>query len=95
MSAKIQNLIVILGVVLIAFVGYYLYTQNAQSQLVNGSVDNTIAMETSLFLDRLTILQGITLDGSLFADQRFKNLVDYSEPINPQPIGRDNPFSVN
>lgn len=95
MSAKIQNLIVILGVVLIAFVGYYLYTQNTNSTLMNGAVDNQVAVETSLFLERLTVLQGIALDGSLFSDPRFQNLVDFSEPISPQPIGRDNPFSLN
>ncbi len=95
MSATIQNLIVILGVVLLAFLGYYLYTQNASAQLANGTVDNQVAIETSQFLDRLVTLQGITLDGTLFADPRFQNLVDFSEPVVPQPVGRDNPFSLN
>ncbi|OIP77647.1 MAG: hypothetical protein AUK16_01390 [Parcubacteria group bacterium CG2_30_44_11] len=95
MSAKIQNLIVLLGIILIAFLGYYLYTQNANSQLMNGTIDNQVALETSLFLERLIILQGISLDDSLFSNSRFQSLVDFSEPIIPQPIGRDNPFSSN
>jgi len=95
MSAKIQHLIDLLGIILIAFLGYYLYTQNNNSQLMNGTIDNQVALETSLFLERLIILQGISLDDSLFSNSRFQSLVDFSEPIIPQPIGRDNPFSSN
>jgi hypothetical protein len=95
MSANIQNLIVILGIVVIASLGYYLYTQNSAAQLNNGMVDNQVALETSLFIDRLARLGAITLDTSLFSDARFKNLADFSEPVVAQPIGRDNPFSSN
>lgn len=97
MSSRVQNLLMLLGIVLIAGLGYYLYTQNSATTLQNASVASRtqIAVESNLFLRRLNELKSISLDGAIFSNPRFNALVDFTEPINPQPVGKSNPFSTN
>ncbi len=87
----------LLGIVLIAGLGYYLYTQSSGSELQTASLSSRsqIAIESNLFLRRLNELKAISLDGAIFSNPRFNALVDFSEPVNPQPVGKPNPFSTN
>ena len=95
MTPRVQNLLVILGIVLIAALGYYLYTQNAATTLVVGTVDNQVAVETGMFLERLNALKEVSFDTSIFTDPRFSALVDFSQPVTSQPVWRQNPFVTN
>ncbi len=85
----------ILGIILIAALGYYLMTQRSSSNLQGSVPNNQIAAESSTFLRRLNDLKSITLDDSVFSNPRFDALVDFSEPISPEPVGRINPFTTN
>ncbi len=95
MSSRVQNLLMILGIVLIAALGYYLMTQRSATGLQGSMPNSQIAAESSTFLRRLNDLKSITLDGSVFSNPRFRILVDFSEPITPEPVGRTNPFTTN
>ena len=44
-------------------------------------------------LNELLQLREIRLDDNIFTNDTFVSLVDFSRPIQAQPIGRDNPFA--
>ena len=46
------------------------------------------------FLPILLELQKVTLDEKLFLDPVFRALVDWSLPIIPETLGKNNPFST-
>ena len=85
----------ILGIAIVGGLGFYLYVQHSATTLTSGVVKNDLAASSNDFVQRLTQLQSIKFDDSLFADPRFRSLVDFSEPINPQPVGRSNPFVLS
>jgi hypothetical protein len=93
MTPKIQNVFIIIGIIAIAGIGYYLYTQNGGISLNNEAVDNQAAAETAVFLQKLNELKRIELKGSILNDERFITLVDSSEVVVPVPVGRSNPFT--
>jgi len=95
MNSKLQNALIILGIVAIAGIGYYLYTQKSNVSLNNTLVNNQAAAETAEFLQRLNDLKVITLDGVIFTDERFMTLVDTSDIVIPVPVGRENPFATH
>ncbi len=81
------------GILLIAGLGYYVFIQKDAAGLHNTQVDNTAAVETSLFLQRLHSLQSIELEGKIFTDQRFSKFFDFSQPVEPVSIGKPDPFN--
>jgi len=93
MSSTLKNLIVIPGLLLIAGVGFYMYTQNQNAVSGRTTVDNAAEIETSAFLMKLNELDNIKLEAQIFTDDRFNSLVDLSKPIVPEQVGRDNPFN--
>lgn len=94
MSSRLQNLIVIVGLVLISFLGYYLYTQNKASSLdsSNESINTKAALESADFLRKLNELKSLSLDDSILTDPKFQSFVDNRTPLIQKEIGRDNPF---
>ncbi len=96
MSSRVQNLLMILGIVLIAGLGYYLYIQEGSTELATGPGANRtqIALESAVILQRLNEIKQISLEADLFTNPQFQALVDFTEPIIPQPVGRPNPFAA-
>jgi hypothetical protein len=92
---NLKNIIIAL-IVLIG--GYYLYsyffpgTDTTQTLSVTSpaSVDTSIGGELLLVL---TDLKTLKLDDSIFSDPEFKNLRNFRVELNPEPVGRDNPFA--
>lgn len=93
MTQKLQNILVILGIVAVAGIGYYLFIENGDISLKNNLVDNQAAAETTQFLRKLNELKLIKLDGTIFSDHRFASLVDSTQPVLPVAQGRKNPFA--
>lgn len=93
MSSALQNIILILGIVLIAGLGYYLYsTRGSVLNTESNGVSQQAAAETAVFLDRLHELQRINLDVSVARDPRLRSLRSNRLPLTPLPIGKPNPF---
>lgn len=94
MSSLIQNLLIVLGLVVVMALGYYLYTQNQMStlSLSDDPISTQLSAESAMFLRKLNDLKQIELDGSLFSDPRFRSLIDNSTPVIEDPVGRPNPF---
>lgn len=94
MTSVLKNIIVLLGLVLIAGLGYYLYTQNISLNTSgdNIAVTNQSAAETEVFLRRLNDLKQIDLNTKLFTDSRFTSLTSYATDVPVLFVGRGNPF---
>lgn len=96
MGKSATNLTVVLGLITIAFGGYYLYTQYSSTSTsfdVNEQTMQNMLNNTKVFIDRGQVLEGIALDISFFEDERFRSLQGYSTPIRDYPTGRPNPFA--
>ncbi len=95
MTSTIQNILIILGIIVIAIIGIYLFVNNGDVSLNNNQVQNQISVQTSEFVQKLNDLQTMELSGAIFNDPRFTSLIDYTvEPV-PVPRGKDNPFIPN
>lgn len=94
MSSRIQNLLIICGLIAVAALGYYLYTQQQASALLVESnlISSEAAAESAALLRRLNEIKEIELDTSVLTDPRFRLLTNNQTPILPTSIGRPNPF---
>ncbi len=92
MTKRLQNLFIIVGIILIAGLGYYLFTQKDGYSLHNSSVDNQVSAQTAEFLHRLNELKKIELEAKILQDERFIFLKNQSVRVVPVPVGKENPF---
>lgn len=96
MASILKNIFIVLALLATAGLGYYLYLdQNSALQATDMALSGDIAMETADFLRKLNELKAIEIDGSIFSDERFSSLTNFSVPIEAEPIGRTNPFELN
>ena len=90
-----KNVIVIVGIAIVAAAGIYLLTQRQATQLVLSSpsgVSEEMLINTQLFIERSTTLESLQLNTEVSQDPRFTSLRSYSTPIVERPVGRSNPF---
>lgn len=88
-----QNIIVIIGLCLLAGLGYYLFvvedsSLSEQEQLLQSQA----ATEAATFKRRLSELQRIDLRTDVLDDERFTNRIDNARPVPSVAAGRSNPF---
>ncbi len=95
MSSLLQNLVAVLGIVIVGVLGYYLYVQNGSLVSRTVSTSSEASLQAAEFLARLNELQEINLDDSIFNDPRFRGLQDIRQEVVPVPVGRSNPFAVS
>ncbi len=95
MSSTIQNLLAVLGIIIIGGVGYYLFIQDGSITGDTVSATNEASIQAAQFLARLNELKTLNLDDSIFNDPRFRSLVDIRADVNAVPVGRENPFAVS
>lgn len=96
MGKTATNLSIVLGLIAIAFAGYYLYTQRGAAILSPATNDQTMQnmlKNTQAFIGYQQTLDNIKLDTGFFEDPRFTSLRSFSTPIKERPIGRQNPFA--
>ena len=97
MSNTAKNLIVILGLITVAFAGYFMFTQQSATTLrfsTNDQVLQNMLSNSQLFIERRQQLEQVTLDTAFFEDERFGSLRSFDKPIVEQPIGRSDPFAT-
>ena len=93
----VKNLTVILGLITVAFAGYFMFTQQSATILsfdTNDQVLQNMLANSQLFIQRRQELEQISLDLSFFNDERFQSLRSFSNPVIEQPIGRADPFAT-
>lgn len=96
MGKSATNISIVLGLMTIAFAGYYIYIQNNTTSLDLDS--NEVTMEnmrsnTRVFIERRQVLDQIELNIGFFEDKRFRSLRSFTKPIQERPIGRPDPFA--
>jgi len=94
MSTIIQNAIVVIGLFVLAGLGYYLYVENSRADLDTSSsiTANQASIESANFLRLLAELREIELNVSIFSDSRFQSLRDNTPDVVEVPVGRENPY---
>lgn len=98
MSKTATNLAATLGIIIIVFGGWFLYSQVSSSSTSvefenSQQVMDEMRRKTSVYTQRGNILRGISLQTDMFEDERFTTLVDFGQPIDPVDIGRPDPFA--
>lgn len=91
---KYKNMLIVTGIIVIAFVAYSLFYKNdGAAVLVSSPTNGSETRGNSDLLLLLASLESITLDNSLFGDSAFKRLVDFGQELIPETTGRPNPFA--
>lgn len=96
MGKSATNISIVLGLITVAFAGYYIYTQQAPSGLSfdeNQQTMQNMLNNTRVFMQHRAALSNVKMDISFFEDERFQSLRSFSTPIQEQPIGRPDPFA--
>jgi hypothetical protein len=93
MESAVKNILVVLVVFSVAFLGYYFYTQQS-SNAPNDEVVKNMLANTEVFIGRSQELDRISLDMSIFEDARFRTLRSFTKPVDDKPVGRPDPFAA-
>lgn len=96
MGKTATNLSIILGLITIAFAGYYMYMQRDASVLsfdTNAQTMEDMLNNTQVFMERRQTLDTVKLDLQFFEDERLLSLRSFSAPITERPVGRPDPFA--
>lgn len=92
------NLTIVLGLIILAFSGYYLFVKGGDSPLssffTRELVPEEVVQNVENFVQYRETLSKIELDSKLkvLSDVRFSGLRSYATPVIERPVGRDNPF---
>jgi hypothetical protein len=95
MSNTAKNLLVVLGVITVAFAGYYFLIQDSSIVLRTPGSERELEqmlVRTQEFVGHREVLDSIDLDTSVLQSNEFRNLQSFSPEPNEFPSGRTNPF---
>ncbi len=87
------TLMLILGSVAAAFLGWYLFLRDTTPAPLLTTQDLTVQGESDKeVVETLLQLRTISLAGTILSDPAFLRLIDTGTQIMPEPVGRPNPF---
>ena len=95
MTKKTKQIVVIFIIIIIAFVIFKMLSPNTNSTNTTLAVDKTNsagAIDGQEIKVKLTKLNEVTLDDSIFSNKIFTSLISFEKPIADQIPGRKNPF---
>lgn len=94
MPDSVQNIIALIGMVILGGIGFYFFYLDGSSTLQNGEFREVSEAEIQAVKFRQTLakIQALQLDKDIFADDRFNSLVVFGTAISTDETGRDNPF---
>ena len=92
MSSAMQNILVLIGLILVAVVGWYMYQEN-QRMTLDASPAQSVQAEIQNFISTQNTLRNIDIDTSILSDPAFQVLDTVTGPIPTESTGRDNPFA--
>jgi hypothetical protein len=93
-----QHFLIFLGVIIVlcAAVFYSMSSSTPAAPILSSTAPtgspSTDSSDQEL-VSTLLALRAVTLSGTIFQDQAFTSLIDFSTPIVAEPVGRDNPFA--
>ncbi len=96
MTPKLKKIIIIGILIAVAFIVYAIFfkADPTKDPLLNTGAGSPEAQAIgSQISQALLRIEQIKLDKSIFTSEIYKTLVDRSQPISEEPIGRSNPFA--
>lgn len=95
MTPLVKNGLTLIGLIIVGGLGYYLFVLRSGFDVsldAEGGLSQA-QLASEQFLRELNQIKNIELSDELFLDQRFRSLVDFTQPVSEQPVGRENPFA--
>ena len=96
MNKSLTNIIVLIGIMVTAVAGYFLFAQDSAMLLSSSTSDKQLQQlltSSQLFVERSRTLSSINMDTSVFDDPVFNSLKSFSPPPSEFQVGRANPFA--
>lgn len=82
---------------LLLFIGFFVYNTMFKKPTPDSGIERTSQSTTKNpsrdFSALLTLIKSVDFDDKFFADPTFRSLVDFSEDVQKEDKGRDNPFA--
>lgn len=95
------DLLIVIALPLLVVFGYFYLKSDEGSALLSAASRETVALPGQERKElgvktktALAELSSINFDESIFSDPAFLSLKDFTEEIDPTPIGRDYPFTA-
>lgn len=95
MGKTATNLVIVLGLITVAFAGFYLYMQkeNTDVSFATDAQDvQTMLRDAQEYISYGDTLKKIDLKIEFFEDERLLSYKSFRTPVLDRPIGRPNPF---
>jgi len=96
MSNTAKNLLIVLGILTLAFAGYYFFVQDSDLVVRSSESERQLTLmlaRTQEFVTHRQILGTVSLDTSMFETDEFMALRSFSPDLNEFSVGRSNPFT--
>ncbi|MEN9921575.1 MAG: hypothetical protein RLZZ517_553 [Candidatus Parcubacteria bacterium] len=98
MTPKLKKIILLLIIAIALFVVYAVFIKKGPEvdPLINngaGAISGDAQVIGNQISQALLRIEQIKLDKAIFTNNLYRSLVDRSEPISEEPIGRSNPFA--
>ncbi|XKT75184.1 MAG: hypothetical protein ACJKSS_00105 [Patescibacteria group bacterium UBA2103] len=90
---KNQTVLIAIGIIVAGFIAYFFFFQNNNQGALVTTTNPSVSAANQEFVALFSKLRRIDLDTSIFEDEYYSSLVDFSRPIAEEPVGRDNPFA--
>ena len=92
MKGMIKNIIFIVSLVALLFLGYIIFWKDDSIE-VDEFTESQARVDEQEFLSKLKELQDLELDSPIFEDEEFLSLVDHTVQVVDEDAGRPNPFA--
>lgn len=93
MNSTLKNIATVLVLFTVAAGGYYFFIKKDSIELnLDGGATGDLFVDVQKYIERRELLNSVSLDTTLFNDQRFRSLVYFSTEGAPLEVGRSNPF---
>jgi hypothetical protein len=91
---KLKMPLIVIAVIFAGFIVYNTFVKQPDSKtLLKTTTQSSNSAPESNFLPILLEIQNVKLDENIFLDPVFRALIDFSQPIVPESLGKNNPFS--
>lgn len=96
---RYKSILILAAVAALAIGGYFFFIAGSDSTAAVALSDDTerqleesLAIEQEIIIE-LRKIQSIRISEGIYDDPAFVSLIDFSRPIEPQAVGRENPFA--
>lgn len=94
--SKYKKIILATIVIMVLFFAYNFFFGGKQEgdELISGTINQRTAADVvgAEIIQALNQIESLKLDRTIFEDPVYRSLIDRSEPIPSEPVGKTNPF---